>query len=208
MSVGEAPVPTTSIIASFNALSIVEGASEIRKSKPALSTSKGLKRLPKVSSSSSKPPPGGWMTYDLWLKLVESSPDSSMSASQAGPKQTPEGQMPSEYRRSSPSALSSGAGTNLETRANELALHPNGKRRIKIKDVAQVHGHVCEIPLNAYRRGNANSLVTPEDVEEASDHWEGIGILHDIDTQWGMIPGGGAYKESNHYYGPGEWDFY
>lgn len=71
-----------------------------------------------------------------------------------------------------------------------------------------------EIPLQAYRdagvdvRRGRNSLVTPSDVERASDAWDAQGILHDIDTQWGMIPEGGAYQDSNHYYGPGEYDFY
>jgi hypothetical protein len=30
------------------------------------------------------------------------------------------------------------------------------------------------------------------DVHYASDQWDGEGILEDIDTQWGMIPEGGA----------------
>ena len=51
-------------------------------------------------------------------------------------------------------------------------------------------------------------MVTPEDVEAASDAWDARGILHDIDTQWGAIPGGGAYKDSDFYYGPGEYDYY
>ncbi|KAG9035386.1 hypothetical protein FRB95_011406 [Tulasnella sp. JGI-2019a] len=35
-----------------------------------------------------------------------------------------------------------------------------------------------------------------------------LGLLHDIDTQWGLLPEGGAYKESNHYFGPGIHDYY
>jgi hypothetical protein len=42
----------------------------------------------------------------------------------------------------------------------------------------------------------------------ALDYWDAKGILKDIDTQWGAIPGGGAYKESDFYYGPGEYDNY
>ncbi|KAG6888585.1 hypothetical protein C0995_007267 [Termitomyces sp. Mi166 len=34
------------------------------------------------------------------------------------------------------------------------------------------------------------------------------GLLYDIDTQWGLLPGGGAYKESNHYFGCGIDDDY
>jgi len=41
-------------------------------------------------------------------------------------------------------------------------------------------------------------------MQAASDAWDARGIAHDIDTQWGSMPGGGAYTESNHYYGEGE----
>ncbi|KAE9395139.1 hypothetical protein BT96DRAFT_161548 [Gymnopus androsaceus JB14] len=34
------------------------------------------------------------------------------------------------------------------------------------------------------------------------------GLLHDIDTAFGCLPGGGAYKESRQYYGPGKYDYY
>jgi hypothetical protein len=92
--------------------------------------------------------------------------------------------------------------------ANSQKLHPNGQRRIPVRAVAEVHGHVCEIPLEAYgphvRRG---SMVTPEDVERASDKWDAMGIAHDIDTQWGSIPHGGAYKESDFFYGDDPFDF-
>ena len=36
----------------------------------------------------------------------------------------------------------------------------------------------------------------------------GLGLLRDIDTAFGLLPGGGAYKESNFYYGPGIHDYY
>jgi hypothetical protein len=95
-----------------------------------------------------------------------------------------------------------------------LRLHPNGKCRIPIHSVAKVYNHVCEIPLNAcdeagvsIPRGRA-SMVTTEDVDAASDARDARGILHDIDTQWGSMPGGGAYSDSNFYYGPGKYDFY
>jgi len=51
-------------------------------------------------------------------------------------------------------------------------------------------------------------MVTPEQVEDASDQFDAAGIAHDIDTQWGAMPWGGAYKESNHFYGPGVYDYY
>jgi hypothetical protein len=50
--------------------------------------------------------------------------------------------------------------------------------------------------------------VTEDEMEAASDAWDARSIAHDIDTQWGMMPWGGAYKDSNHYWGPGEYDFY
>ena len=45
-------------------------------------------------------------------------------------------------------------------------------------------------------------------MQAASDAWDARGIAHDIDTQWGSMPGGGAYSDSNHYYGEGEYDYY
>lgn len=96
-----------------------------------------------------------------------------------------------------------------------------------------VYDHDTEILLEAYRavgvnvRRGRNSLVTRREVEQASlvpvtieeevqeeqesgdlDEWDAWGILQDIDTQWGMLPQGGAYKESNHYWGPGRYDCY
>ena len=41
-------------------------------------------------------------------------------------------------------------------------------------------------------------------MQAASDASDARGIAHDIDTQWGSMPGGGAYTDSNHYYGEGE----
>ncbi|TDL24752.1 hypothetical protein BD410DRAFT_837679 [Rickenella mellea] len=91
----------------------------------------------------------------------------------------------------------------------DIPPHPNGQHRIPIRSVAEVYGHIDEIPLAVYRRaGITANLVTSRDVQRASDQWDGEGILHDIDTQWGMMPHGGAYKESNFYYGPGDDDYY
>ncbi|KAJ3529137.1 hypothetical protein NM688_g7896 [Phlebia brevispora] len=79
-----------------------------------------------------------------------------------------------------------------------VELHPNGKAKIKIREVAAVYVHVEEIPLEMYRnagvntRRGMNSLVTPAEVRAASDQWDGHSVLEDIDTQWGMIPEGGA----------------
>jgi hypothetical protein len=38
--------------------------------------------------------------------------------------------------------------------------------------------------------------VTPEEHQQASDQWDGQSVLYDIDTQWGEMPWGGAYKDS------------
>lgn len=82
----------------------------------------------------------------------------------------------------------------------------------KVKDVKKKYGHLCEIPIQAYREAgvasNRNDYVTEEDVGRASNAWDARSIAHDIDTQWGTMPWGGAYSDSNHYYGPGEYDFY
>ena len=60
-------------------------------------------------------------------------------------------------------------------------LHPNYEARIPIKDVQAVYNHKAEIPLEAYRdacldiRRGWNTLVTPEDVQEASEHRYPVG---------------------------------
>lgn len=87
-------------------------------------------------------------------------------------------------------------------------LHPNGKRCVPIREVAEVHGHVCEIPSHCYSAAGAyvkpwkgaNTLVTVEHIERASDQFDGEGLLYDIDTQWGHLPHGGAYGDSEEYY--------
>ena len=75
-----------------------------------------------------------------------------------------------------------------------------------------MYGHLCEIPLAAYGEADVASdwddFVTESDVEAASNNWDARSIAHDIDTQWGTMPGGGAYSISNHYYGPGCYDYY
>ena len=82
----------------------------------------------------------------------------------------------------------------------------------RVKEVKQRYGHVCEIPLQAYMEAGVayskNDFVTDQDVKAASDAWDARSIAHDIDTQWGAMPWGGAYKDSNEYWGPGEYDFF
>ena len=82
----------------------------------------------------------------------------------------------------------------------------------RVKDVQVRYSHMCEIPLAAYIEAGVASrrddFVTAQDVEAASDAWDARSIAHDIDTQCGSMPRGGAYSDSNDYYGPGEYDFY
>jgi hypothetical protein len=113
---------------------------------------------------------------------------------------------------------SSETGTRLPVKARkskDLRVHPNGKRRIPLRSVAKTHGHVCEIPFEAYDDAGVDlsrgwtSMVTVWDVEAACAAWNARGILHDIDTQWGLMPVGGAYTNSNYYYGGTEqYDYY
>ena len=70
-----------------------------------------------------------------------------------------------------------------------------------IREVAEVYGDVCEIPIHCYtavgvstHRYGSGTYVTPEDVRAASDQFDGEGILEDIDTQWGKIPEGGVLE--------------
>jgi hypothetical protein len=92
-------------------------------------------------------------------------------------------------------------------RANNARRNPKSGA-CRVKDVAKVYGHKCEIPLRCYQAvGVANSrndFVTAEDVEQASRQWDGEGILYDIDTQWGAMPWGGAYSDSMQYPSDGE----
>ena len=82
---------------------------------------------------------------------------------------------------------------------------------VRVRDVEQHYGHLCEIPLQAYiDAGVASSwsdFVSEDDIEQASNAWDARSICHEIDTQWGDMPQGGAYKDSNYYWGPGEYDF-
>jgi hypothetical protein len=68
--------------------------------------------------------------------------------------------------------------------------HPNGEYWIRVCDVSEVYGDVCPIPYRLL--GDTNEYVDAGTVRYASDQWDAEGILEDIDTQWGMIPEGGA----------------
>ena len=50
-------------------------------------------------------------------------------------------------------------------------------------------------------------MVTPENVEAASDVLASQGFLHDIDTSWGIMSDGTVYKDSE-FYEPGQGNFY
>lgn len=93
--------------------------------------------------------------------------------------------------------------------------HPNGKNFIKIDDVANVYDDVCEIPRHCYetqevfqgRWKGGRTLVSAADVQQASNQFDGEGLLEDIDTQWGLFPHGGAYKDSDEYYSDDFWGY-
>ncbi|GCA64116.1 hypothetical protein KIPB_013226 [Kipferlia bialata] len=76
----------------------------------------------------------------------------------------------------------------------------------RVRDVEEA------IPLEAYVRVGVaqeeDDLVDPAGVDTAMNMWDNICLIHEIDTQWGSMPGGGAYSCSNYYYGPGEFDYY
>ena len=68
-----------------------------------------------------------------------------------------------------------------------------------ISEVMGVYGDLVEVPLHCYRvagadtnRWGSSAYVTPRQVREASDRFDAEGALEDIDTQWGLIPEGGA----------------
>jgi hypothetical protein len=70
-------------------------------------------------------------------------------------------------------------------------------------------------PLQTYfvpaKAGDSSDEYVSDDEYDGarrSDEEDARSILYDIDTQWGMMPQGGAYKDSNHYYGTGMYDFY
>jgi hypothetical protein len=116
---------------------------------------------------------------------------SSCSSEGAGPSERPKGQ---------------GRG------AAAAAAAANKGPLVRVRDVQKHYGHLSEIPLEAYMDAGVawsrNDLVSESDVEAASDAWDARGIAHDIDMQWGAMPWGGAYKDSNRYYGPGCYDYY
>lgn len=89
-----------------------------------------------------------------------------------------------------------------------LEFHSNFDLLIPISDVLAVYDHLIAIPEHCFRNTRAfegkwrwhRTLVTAAHVKRASDQFDGEGIARDIDTQWGLITGGGAYKESDFYY--------
>ena len=100
----------------------------------------------------------------------------------------------------------------FEGNSNKCAHCKEKKSACRVKDVQRQYGHLCKIPLEAYREAGVasswNDYVTERDVELASSSRDARSIAHGIDTQWGAMPHGGAYSDSNDYYGPGEYDYY
>ena len=60
-------------------------------------------------------------------------------------------------------------------------------RGVRVKDVFRVKG--LEIPLEAYQRAGVTERVTDyvtnAQIDLASNVWDAMSIVHDIDTQWG-----------------------
>ena len=70
---------------------------------------------------------------------------------------------------------------------------------VRVKDVFCVKGHVYEIPLEAYQRAGVakheTDYVTDAQIEQASNIYDSMSVLGDIDTQWGHLQDGvRAYK--------------
>ena len=61
---------------------------------------------------------------------------------------------------------------------------------------------------NSEKSNHVDGRLGSQQPKAASDAWDARSIAHDIDTQWGAMPWGGAYKDSNEYWGPGEYDFF
>ena len=84
-------------------------------------------------------------------------------------------------------------------------LHPNGQALIAIRDANAVYGkHGLSPPVfvrcGVVRDATWDTMVTPAQVRSAlrqveTDDIEGVwGLLHEIDTQWGAMPQGGALE--------------
>jgi len=74
--------------------------------------------------------------------------------------------------------------------------------------VKKRYGHMCEIPLEAYREsgvaGSPNDFVTANDVWATSTSFA---VAYDVNTQWNIMSYGGDYNDSNQYMRPGCYDF-
>ena len=90
--------------------------------------------------------------------------------------------------------------------------HPNGAVRIRIADVRTVYNHTPSLTLGDFRRAGiradqgVDTLATSSQVRRALNRRHQLdedddarSVLYDIDTQWGLLPHGGAYKESERY---------
>ncbi|TFY51687.1 hypothetical protein EVG20_g10882 [Dentipellis fragilis] len=75
-------------------------------------------------------------------------------------------------------------------------LHPNGKRKIRICDVEDVYGYIGELTPQCYGRNKGwNSLVTPEEVDAASDQLDAQGVYEEAMTGFGVLdPGVHGYN--------------
>lgn len=86
------------------------------------------------------------------------------------------------------------------TSVPNCAPHPNGQYWIRVRDVANVHGDSIQVPLRCYpkRIKGQNDWVSMDDVDQASDQYDGESIMHEIDTGFGICPGGGLLEVSGY----------
>lgn len=109
---------------------------------------------------------------------------------------------PEEGRESNNGREQGRKDNNRERRAR---VHPNGQALIAIRDANTVYSELGLSPpvfvrCGALRDATWDTMVTPAQVrsalrqvekEDTEGAWE---LLHEIDTQWGCMPQGGALE--------------
>jgi len=91
-----------------------------------------------------------------------------------------------------------------------MELRDQAKHLCGVKHAKVVAGDTWALPI--VKKKNVGTGTAPRFAQKASTWQRGHtsdpdftqddarDILYDIDTQWGIMPQGGAYKESDHYY--------
>jgi len=97
-----------------------------------------------------------------------------------------------------------------EMQADQKGAHLAGKVHREAVSGPIIGGSAARKKGGKSGAGQPNRRHSKEsDDDDASLSTEsGLGLLRDIDTAFGLLPGGGAYKESNFYYGSGIHDYY